>query len=98
MAKISGKQLLQKELDRYKYIAGAKEREVAKLKILLESKTLQVESASNHIVALCKKLGQAEVEITKGDILDAMKSKALVRVDAEKGSFFISIEGEQKCE
>lgn len=99
MAKISGKQLLLKEVERWKYIAGARDRELAKVKEVLKARDIQLETSEGVIAALCTKFGQGEVEITKAEILDAMSSETIVKPDFETGSFVIIVnKGEQKCE
>ena len=99
MAKISGKQLLQKEVERYKYIAEARDRELTKVKELLKMKDIQVESATATISALCTKFGQGEVTITRAEIIEAMKDNTIVKPDFETGSFVIIVgKEEEKCE
>lgn len=89
---INTKNILEKEVERYKYLAEAREREIVKLKTLLEARDLQLDGAEANIKALFLKLGGKDIVLTKADIKEAMKHNVRVVPNLEDESFTINME------
>ena len=85
---------LERELGRYKYLAGAKQREVnarkEEVKQIKETAAAQVKAASMHIVVLLGRIGEDSIFIGNDEIKQAAKTKVYIRPD--ENGFTIGLE------
>lgn len=81
----------EKQVSRYKYLADSRGKELSIKREQLDVSNAKVDAAMLFIVVALKRLGVAEIEITKAELTEAMTTK--VASENLQGKFLLKIGG-----
>jgi hypothetical protein len=82
---------LEKQVRRHKYLADARGRELIVKRELLDAGNAKVDAAMLFVTVAMKRIGVSEIEITKAELTEAMKTK--IEIENYPGKWLLRMGG-----